>query len=131
MKGAFSDKMQQVGDVSDPVVEAHGIHILKYLRDALPSGLIMTDAIHGEITQFLVGRKRETVYTKAFEGWLSEMEVVYNQGGIDKASQEAAAKQEDLVEQPVEAMPAARGGSPGRTSASHKPLTGVRRVSAP
>ncbi len=36
VKGAFSDKMQQVGDVSDPVVEAHGIHILKYLRDAYP-----------------------------------------------------------------------------------------------
>ncbi len=46
-----------------------------------------------------------SVYTKAFEGWLSEMEVVYNQEAIDKASQEAAAKQEDLVEQPVEAMP--------------------------
>ena len=104
VKGAFSDKMQQVGDVSDPVVGSHGIHILKYLRD-VPSGLIMTDAIHGEITQFLVGRKQNEVYTKAFEGWLSEMEVVYNQEAIDKASQEAAAKQEDLVEQPVEAMP--------------------------
>ncbi len=36
-KGAFADEMQQVGDVSQPVVTSYGVHILYYLRD-IPEG---------------------------------------------------------------------------------------------
>lgn len=35
--GAFSDEMQQVGDVSKPVVTSYGVHILYYLKD-IPEG---------------------------------------------------------------------------------------------
>lgn len=105
VKGAFSEKMQQVGDVSDPVVGANGIHILKYQRD-VPSGLIMTDAIHDEISQYLVANKQNEVYAAAFDGWLKEMDVVYNQEAIDKAIDEAAATQQQSPEElPPEAVP--------------------------
>ncbi len=106
VKGAFSEKMKQVGDVSDPVVGAYGVHILKYLRD-VPSGLIMTDAIHDEINQYLVANKQNEVYAQAFDGWMKEMDVVYNQEAIDKAAQEAAAMQQQSTEElPPEAVPA-------------------------
>ena len=59
---AFSDKVQQVGDVSDPVLGTSGIHILKYLRD-VPSGLIMTDAIRAEITDYLRATKENAAFT--------------------------------------------------------------------
>jgi len=103
VKGAFSEKMLAVGDVSDPVVGANGIHILKYLRD-VPSGLIMTDAIHEEISQYLLGNKENELYTQAFEGWIAEMDIVYNQVAIDQAIQEAAAAQQSQEELPPEAV---------------------------
>lgn len=105
VKGAFSEKMQQAGDVSDPVVGANGIHILKYLRD-VPSGLIMTDAIHEEITQYLIGNKQNQLYSQAFEGWLKEMDLVYHQEAIDQAIKEAAAIAQSVEELPPEAVPA-------------------------
>ena len=47
--GAFSEKMQKVGDVSDPVVTSYGVHILYYLRD-IPGGAVeFTDAIKSEV----------------------------------------------------------------------------------
>ncbi len=36
-QGSFSEEMQQVGDVSKPVVTSYGVHILYYLRD-IPEG---------------------------------------------------------------------------------------------
>ncbi|MDD4080904.1 MAG: hypothetical protein PHP02_05785 [Eubacteriales bacterium] len=101
--GAFSDKMIQAGDVSDPLVGANGIHILKYLKD-IPSGLIMTDAIHEEITQFLTGARENEVYGQAFEGWMAEMDIVYHQDAIDQAIQEAAALAQSVEELPPEAV---------------------------
>jgi hypothetical protein len=122
VKGAFSEKMKQVGDVSDPVVGSHGIHILKYLRD-VPSGLIMTDAIHDEISQYLIGKKQNEVFAQAFDGWMKEMDVVYNQQAIDQAAQEAAAMQQQSVEElPPEAVSARdEEAQPGTTEAVEKP----------
>ena len=36
-QGSFSEEMQQVGDVSKPVVTSYGVHILYYLKD-IPEG---------------------------------------------------------------------------------------------
>ena len=116
VKAAFSAKMQQVGDVSDPVVGANGIHILKYLRD-VPSGLIMTDAIRDEIAQYLVGSKQNEVYGKALEGWRKEMTISYNQEAIDKAAQEDAAQQQSSEELPPEAVPAPEEEGAGQPEA--------------
>ena len=48
---AFSEKMTQPGDTSDPVVGSRGIHILHYLRD-IPGGYIeLSDEIRASISQ--------------------------------------------------------------------------------
>ncbi len=120
VKGAFSEKMQKAGDVSDPVVGANGIHILKYLRD-VPSGLIMTDAIHEEIAQYLIGSKQNQLYGQAFEGWLKEMDVVYHQEAIDQASQEAAAQAQSQEELPPEAVPSQQEQAPAAPETSENP----------
>ncbi len=120
VKGAFAEKMQQAGDVSDPVVGANGIHILKYLRD-VPSGLIMTDAIHEEITQYLIGNKQNTLYSQAFDGWLKEMDIVHHQEAIDQAIQEAAAMQQSPEELPPEAVPSQDDQAPAAPEASENP----------
>ncbi|MBE5771478.1 MAG: hypothetical protein E7336_08935 [Clostridiales bacterium] len=76
--GAFSEKMQKPGDVSDPVVASYGIHILYYLRD-IPGGIVeMDDEIKTMITDYLNNDKQMGAYYEQIDAWVSEFEVVYN-----------------------------------------------------
>ncbi len=100
---AFSEKMAQPGDVSDPVVGTYGIHILMYLRD-VPSGLIMTDAIHQEIEDYLLSMKQNESYGTALQEWMTKEEVVYYQEEIDKAVAAAAENAPSPEELPLEAV---------------------------
>ena len=109
-KGAFSEKMKKVGDVSDPVVGTYGIHILKYQRD-VPSGLIMTDDIRNEIVTYLKAKKEAAAFDQAIADWQKGMSVSYNQENIDLASKEAAARiaeeeKQSAAPDTVEAVPA-------------------------
>lgn len=104
---AFSEKMQKVGDVSDPAVSTFGIHILHYLRD-LPSGLELTDAIRQEIEDYLTAKKQNEVFQQALTTWAQQEQIVYFQEAIDAATAQAQQRinpQENLEEQPLEAAP--------------------------
>lgn len=79
--GAFSEKMQKVGDISDPIVGSNGIHILMYKTD-VPSGLIMTDSIHLEITEYLEGVNENSALANAIEEWSKEYTIVYHEDSI-------------------------------------------------
>ena len=71
--GAFSDKMLNVGDVSDPVVTNYGVHILHYVRD-IPGGAVdMTDEMHESICDYLV----QTAQSAQIEAWRDELTVEY------------------------------------------------------
>lgn len=77
--GAFSDKMQAVGDVSDPVVSRFGVHILYYLRD-IPAGPVeFNDRIRESIVNYLTNKKR----SETLASWAADYEVTYNQEAID------------------------------------------------
>ena len=77
--GAFSDKMQAVGDVSDPVVSRFGVHILYYLRD-IPAGRVeFNDRIRESIVNYLTNKKR----AETLASWAADYEVTYNQEAID------------------------------------------------
>ena len=92
--GAFSEKMQQPGDTSDPVVGSYGIHILHYLRD-IPGGIKeLTDEISAEIEESLYTEKVNGYYAEALESWIAEHDIVYHQEAIDAltATQEATAE---------------------------------------
>ncbi|MBE5786215.1 MAG: hypothetical protein E7324_01605 [Clostridiales bacterium] len=81
--GAFSDKMQKPGDVSDPVVGSYGIHILYYLRD-IPSGIVeLSDDIYTEIETYLSTEKQNAVITEAMDAWIADAEIVYYQENIN------------------------------------------------
>ena len=78
-EGAFSDKMQAVGDVSDPVVSRFGVHILYYLRD-IPAGRAeFSDRIRESIVNYLTNKKR----AETLASWAADYEVTYNQEAID------------------------------------------------
>lgn len=70
--GAFSEKMQKVGDVSDPVVTDYGVHILYYLRD-IPSGPVeLTDELYKELYNYAVSSSQELLLNE----WLNEYDMV-------------------------------------------------------
>lgn len=84
--GAFSEEMQQVGDVSQPIASKYGVHILYYLRD-IPSGRIaMDERIRESITSYLTNQKRAEILAS----WAEDYEVVYNQEAIDALMATAA-----------------------------------------
>ena len=98
--GAFSEKMQQPGDVSDPVVGTSGVHILYYLRD-IPGGIVpMDEAIHDEIKAHLQTMQENDVLNNLVTEWIAEHEIVYNQEAIDaaKATAQAAAQQQQQAQ---------------------------------
>ena len=77
--GAFSEEMQQVGDVSQPIASKYGVHILYYLRD-VPAGRIeMDERIRESITGYLTNQKR----VEMLASWADDYEVIYNQQAID------------------------------------------------
>ena len=105
--GAFSDKMMQVGDVGDPVIGSNGIHILKYQND-VPSGLIMTDAIHMEIMEYLKAVKENSAMVTAIGDWTKDFTITYNDDNILAATQTAQAMEpddEDMDSESLQAVP--------------------------
>ncbi len=99
---AFSDKMVQVGDVSDPVIGSYGVHILKYLRD-VPSGLIMTDSIRADIVDYLKAVRQNSAMTDALADWASQYDITYNEENIQAAIADAKALEPD--DEGVQAVP--------------------------
>ena len=82
-EGAFSEKMLNPGDTSDPVVGSYGIHIIHYLRD-IPGGMIeMTDEISAEIETYLKNQKMSNVFSQTVDEWTAQHEVTYFQEIID------------------------------------------------
>ena len=93
-EGAFSDAMQEIGDVSDPVVSKYGIQILYYLRD-IPSGPVaMNDRIRESITTYLTNKKR----AEMLSDWAADYEITYNQEAIDALVASAAELETEVDE---------------------------------
>ena len=84
--GAFSEKMNKPGDVSDPVVGQNGIHILHYLRD-IPGGFVeLNDEISAMIEQYLENQAKNEILMNEMDAWTKEHEIVYYQDVIDSLS---------------------------------------------
>ncbi len=94
--GAFSEKVNKVGDVSDPVVSAFGIHIIQYVKE-IPGGPVeMTDAIRAEIEEYLASSKENTYYSETVSAWVDASEIVRNEeviatlSVVEETAEEAA-----------------------------------------
>ena len=90
--GAFSEKMQKPGDVSDPVIGSYGIHILNYLRD-IPAGIVeLSDEIRAEISDYLTTSKNSQILNETVEAWTAAHEIVYNDEAIAAAKAQGQAQ---------------------------------------
>ena len=90
-EGAMS--LNQVGDISEPVLGSYGIHILHYTRD-IPAGAVeLTDEIRNEFREELLQEKETEAVTAMIEEWRNNAELVYTEDG--QAIMDAAAAQQN------------------------------------
>ncbi len=82
--GAFQERMTAPGTYSEPVVGQFGIHIVYYLAD-VPGGLIMTDDIRTEISDYLLSVKLSKEYGVRYPEWEAGAGVTVYQEAIDAA----------------------------------------------
>lgn len=71
---AFDERMNQPGDWSNPSVGDYGIYVVYYLRD-ISGGLIMTDDIHAEIEEYLIGNAANNAYSAQMGAWAEKVEM--------------------------------------------------------
>ena len=73
--------LEKVGDVSEPLLGSHGVHILYYNRD-IPAGAVeMTEEIKDQLKEELTSEKRNAAITEMLEGWKKDAEIVYTEQG--------------------------------------------------
>ncbi len=76
---AIYGELENIGDISSPIVLGDGIHILQYVRD-VPSGPVeVTDEILASATEYATRMKKDQILSD----WKAECEIVYNQEAID------------------------------------------------
>lgn len=61
------------------------MHVLYYLAD-MEGGLVMTDEIHQEISDYLVSNKVNEAYNAGLETWKADMNIVTYQDALDAAA---------------------------------------------
>lgn len=63
--------LANVGDVSEPVRSDYGIHIIKYVSDAV-EGEVGLDAVRDALETEVLTQKQEEAYNAAVEAWVEE-----------------------------------------------------------
>ena len=80
-EGAFT--MENIGDISAPIVSDYGVHILKYVRD-VPSGAVeLTTDIMETIRADLLTTKQNEHIAEVVQQWENESDIVYSDAGLD------------------------------------------------
>ena len=74
-------ELENVGDVSKPVVGQHGVHILYYLGD-IPAGAVeLTDEMREEFRAGIVEEKKSAALNASIDQWMSEADITYTETG--------------------------------------------------
>lgn len=66
-----SMKLENIGDISEPVRSSYGIHIIQYASD-IPEGEIGLENVREELTQELLTTKQDNAFISALEQWVEE-----------------------------------------------------------
>lgn len=61
--------LAKVGDISEPVRSTYGIHIIKYMSDAV-EGPVAFDEVKDTIESSLLSTKQDETYNAAVDAWV-------------------------------------------------------------
>lgn len=73
--------LEKIGDVSDPVVSQHGIHLLKYLRDVPAGALEMSDEEKETLRAEIEDERLQLAFSEYFDAWVAAADVVWTAEG--------------------------------------------------
>ena len=71
--------VDNIGDVTAPVVTDYGVHILQYVADVPAGAVELTDAMKADFHESLLSSAQDEVYYAAIEQWVSEVNAVYSE----------------------------------------------------
>ena len=66
--------LANVGDVSEPIVSASGVHLIRYMSDVTPGATSEEDA-HDYLVEVVTAQKKNEVYQEKLGEWMTEYEV--------------------------------------------------------
>lgn len=69
--------VDQPGDITAPVVTAHGVHIIQYVADVPGGPAPYTDDVRALLLEELLSGRQAAAYNTAVTTWMDEAEVVY------------------------------------------------------
>jgi peptidyl-prolyl cis-trans isomerase C len=98
--------LKEIGEVSEPVLGSHGVHLLHYTRD-IPGGAVeVTEEIRKQLEEELLSEKETAAVTEMVEGWMNEAEIVYTEEGqaILDAAEKADAETVETTEATEETL---------------------------
>lgn len=78
---AFRDQaftVDNIGDVTEPVVTDYGVHILQYVADVPGGAAELTEELRASFLTALLASAQDDAYYTAIEGWVNEATVVYS-----------------------------------------------------
>ena len=70
--------VDNIGDVTAPVVTDYGVHIIQYVADVPGGPVELTDAMAASFKAALLKSAQDTAYYAAIEQWVNEANVVYS-----------------------------------------------------
>lgn len=71
--------VDQPGDITAPVVTAHGVHVIQYVADVPGGPAPYTDDVRALLLEELLNGRQAAAYNAAVTAWMDEAEVVYAQ----------------------------------------------------
>ena len=70
--------VDNIGDVTAPVVTDYGVHIIQYVADVPGGPVELTAEMHASFKAALLQNAQDNAYYDAIELWVSEAEVIYS-----------------------------------------------------
>ena len=70
--------VDNIGDVTEPVVTDYGVHIIQYVADVPAGPIELTDEMHTYFKELLLAGAKDDVYYAAIEQWMVEATPVYS-----------------------------------------------------
>ncbi|MGN1368539.1 MAG: peptidylprolyl isomerase [Aristaeellaceae bacterium] len=79
---AFRDQaftVDQIGDVTEPVVTDYGVHILQYVADVASGPVELTDEMRASFQASLLETARSNAFYTAVDAWIAAVNAVYSE----------------------------------------------------
>ena len=69
--------LENIGDVSDPVLGSSGVHIIRYESDVTP-GVVPLEEVHDQLYDNALEDKKSSHYTDSLASWVEALKPQYN-----------------------------------------------------